>query len=172
LPATAEAWRAGQLDERHLRVIQTFIRELPEAIAPDTVERAERFLAEQATQLRPDQLEKVAHRCAITINPDGKFSDVDRARQCGFSWGPQRRDGMSIGRLIAPPQAGGTPTPELRANIDARFARFAAPGMCNPDDPAPCVTGEPADEIAAHDLRSHPQRQHDALNAGYEISHN
>ncbi|MBO0863654.1 MAG: HNH endonuclease [Mycobacterium sp.] len=155
LPATAEAWRAGQLDEQHLRVIQTFIRDLPEAIPADTVERAERFLAEQATQLRPDQLEKVAHRCAITINPDGKFSDADRARQRGFSWGPQRRDGMSIGKLVA--------SPELRANLDAWFARFAAPGMCNPDDATPCVTGEPAQDVK--DLRSHAQRQHDALNA-------
>ncbi|MGH3635173.1 HNH endonuclease signature motif containing protein [Mycobacterium sp.] len=144
LPATAEVWRAGELDEQHLRVIQTFRRELPDHIAPDTVERAERFLAEQATRLRPDQLEKIAHRCAITINPDGKFSDDDRARQRGFSWGAQRRDGMSIGKLIA--------SPELRANLDAWFARFAAPGMCNPDD------------VANSDLRSHPQRQHDALN--------
>jgi hypothetical protein len=157
LPATTAAWRAGVLDEQHLRVIQTFMRDLPEAIAPDTVERAEYFLAEQANELRPDQLEKVAHRCAITINPDGKFSDDDRARQRGFSWGTQRRDGMSIGKLVA--------CPELRANLDAWFARFAAPGMCNPDEPTPCVTGEPADDIAANDLRSHPQRQHDALNA-------
>jgi hypothetical protein len=156
LPATAQAWRDGHLDEQHLRVIQTFIRELPEAIAPDTVERAERFLAEQATQLRPDQLEKVAQRCAITINPDGKFSDTDRARQRGFSWSPQRRDGMSIGKLVA--------SPELRANLDAWFARFAAPGMCNPDDPTPCVGGDTADDVAGKDLRSHAQRQHDALN--------
>lgn len=155
LPATAQAWRAGRLDEQHLRVIQTFIRELPEAIAPDTVERAERFLAEQATQLRPDQLEKVANRFAITINPDGKFSDADRARQRGFSWGAQRRDGMSMGKLIA--------SPELRANLDSWFARFAAPGMCNPDDPTPCVAADPPDDVT--DLRSHPQRQHDALNA-------
>ena len=52
----------------------------------DTVERAERFLAEQSAELRPDQLEKVANRCAVLINPDGKFSDVDRARQRGFTW--------------------------------------------------------------------------------------
>ena len=41
----------------------------------------------------------------------------------------------------------------------------ALPGMCNPDDHIPCVTGEPADDAAATDLRSHAQRQHDALNA-------
>ena len=30
LPATAKAWRAGLLDEQHLRVIQTFVRDLPQ----------------------------------------------------------------------------------------------------------------------------------------------
>ena len=129
LPATAEAWRSGMLDEQHLRVIQTFVRDLPEITPVNVVERAERFLAQQAATLRPDQLEKVAHRCAVLINPDGKFSDTDRARQRGFTWSPQRRDGMSIGKLIA--------TPELRANLDAWLARFAAPGVCNPDDQPP-----------------------------------
>lgn len=157
LPATARVWRDGQLDEQHLRVIQTFIRDLPEATAASTVEEAERFLAEQATALRPDQLEKVANRYATLINPDGKFSDEDRARQRGFTWCGQRRDGMSIARLIA--------TPELRANLEAWFARFAAPGTCNPDDPAPCIDGQPSEDVAARDLRSLAQRQHDALNA-------
>ncbi|MCV7090484.1 HNH endonuclease signature motif containing protein [Mycobacterium interjectum] len=157
LPATAEAWRHGLLDEQHLRVIQTFFRGLPQATPVDAVARAERFLARQATKLRPDQLEKVAQRCATRINPDGKYSDTDRARQRGFTWCGQRPDGMSVGKLVA--------SPELRANIDAWLARFAAPGMCNPDDETACVTGEPDDDRARRDSRSHAQRQHDALNA-------
>ena len=157
LPATAQVWREGLLDEQHLRVIQTFVRDLPEETLAATVEDAERFLAEQAALLRPDQLEKAAHRAALLINPDGKFSDADRARQRGFTWSAQRADGMSIGKLIA--------SPELRANLDAWMARFAAPGMCNPDDETPCVTGQPDDEVASKDLRTPAQRQHDALNA-------
>ncbi len=157
LPATAKAWRDGMLDGQHLRVIQTFVRDLPDGIPVDAVARAERFLARQATKLRPDQLEKTANRCALQLNPDGKFSDADRARQRGFTWCGQRADGMSVGKLVA--------SPELRANIDAWLARFAAPGMCNPDDEKPCVDGEPGDELASRDTRSHAQRQHDALNA-------
>src|SRR5262245_52290396 len=38
LPATAQAWRDGMLDGQHLRVIQTFFHELPEAVPVDTVE--------------------------------------------------------------------------------------------------------------------------------------
>jgi hypothetical protein len=157
LPATAHAWRDGKLDAQHLRVIQAFFHDLPDATPADTVEDAERFLAEQATKLRPDQLERAAHRIALYINPDGKFSDSDRARQRGFTWCGQRRDGMSIGKLIA--------SPELRANIDAWLARFAAPGMCNPDDESPCITDEPAEEFVGRDARTPAQRQHDALNA-------
>jgi hypothetical protein len=97
----------------------------------------------------------------VLINPDGKFSDTDRVRQRGFTWCGQRADGMSLGKLIA--------SPELRANLDAWMARFAARGMCNPQDQTPCVTGEPADEVASTDLRSHAQRQHEALNAGCQI---
>ena len=150
LPATAQVWRDGLLDPQHLKVIQTFVRDLPSDTPPETVESAERFLAEQATALRPDQLEKVANRCAVLINPDGKFSDIDRARRRGFTWAPQRADGMSIGKLVA--------SPELRANLDAWLARFAAPGACNPDNENSCAADEP-------DTRSHAQRQHDALNA-------
>jgi hypothetical protein len=157
LPATARAWRDGLLDGQHLRVIQTFVRDLPEAVPVATVDKAERFLAQQATKLRPDQLEKAAHRCALLLNPDGQFSDADRARQRGFTWYGQRSDGMSIGKLVA--------SPELRASLDAWLARFAAPGMCNPDDQIPCIAGEPTQESASGDLRSHAQRQHDALNA-------
>lgn len=157
LPATARAWRDGMLDGQHLRVIQTFVRDLPQDIPAETVDKAERFLAHQARQLRPDQLEKVAHRCALRLNPDGKFSDADRARQRGFTWCGQRPDGMSVGKLFA--------SPNLRAHLDAWLAKFAAPGMCNPDDESPCVTGEPSEEAAGRDRRTHSQRQHDALDA-------
>ena len=157
LPATAVAWRDGVLDAQHLRVIQTFVRDLPQDTPVAIVEHAEKQLAEHAAHIRPDQLQKAADRAAVLINPDGKFSDADRARQRGFTWSGQRHDGMSVGTLVA--------TPELRANIDAWLARFAAPGMCNPDDETPCVTGHPDDDVASKDLRAPAQRQHDALNA-------
>lgn len=157
LPATAAAWHDGVLDGEHLHVIQQFFRDLPEATPPQVVTEAEVFLAEQAGRVRPDQLAKIAIRYAQQINPDGRFTDRDRAIRRGFIWSAQRRDGMSIGRLVA--------TPELRANIDAWLARFAAPGMCNPSDETPCVAGEPTRDAGIHDMRSYAQRNHDALNA-------
>ena len=157
LPASAKAWDAGLLDTEHLRVIQKFVRELPDDLHPAQAARAEAFLAEQATRLRPDQLLTVAAVLADRLNPDGRFSDAHRSRQRGFTWGRQRPDGMSEGRLIA--------TPELRATVDALLAKFAAPGRCNPADAVPCVAGEPAPEVAERDRRTHAQRQHDALGA-------
>ena len=158
LPATAKVWDAGLLDGEHLRTIQTFIRDLPEHLPLGEVEKAEAFLAEKATELRPDQLRKVADQLAVRLNPDGKFSDQERALRRGFIWcGGQRPDGMSVGKLIASAQ--------LRAELDAWFAKFAAPGMCNPDDQSPTVAGEPSQDVIDRDARGHSQRQHDALSA-------
>lgn len=158
LPETAKAWSAGILDPEHLRVIQRFVRELPVDVPPVDAERAEAFLAEKAAELRPDQLEKLADQLLLRLNPDGRFSDEDRARRRGFTWcGGQGPDGMSVARLIA--------TPELRAMIESWLAKFAAPGMCNPDDQSPTTTGEPSQDVIDRDARSCAQRQHDALAA-------
>jgi hypothetical protein len=55
--------------------------------------------------------------------------------------------------------------PECRATVEAVLAKWAAPGMCNPDDAAPCVDGEPSEEAVQGDTRSAGQRNHDALTA-------
>ncbi|APE16319.1 HNH endonuclease signature motif containing protein [Mycolicibacterium pallens] len=136
LPMTGKAWDAGLLDGEHVRVIQKFFRDLPDHVGTVEIEKAERTLAEHAQTMRPDQLEKIADRLAVHLNPDGQYSEEDRARKRGFMWcGGQRADGMSVGKLVA--------DPALRSMLDAWLAKFAAP---EPDDP-----------------RSHAQRQHDAL---------
>ncbi len=156
-PATAEVWRAGLLDDEHIRVIQKFLDDLPVDLPLGKQERAEQLLAEHATNLRPDQLAKYAAQLASRLNPDGKFSDEDRARKRSFTWGPQQLDGMSQGRLWA--------DPALRAYLDAWLAKYAAPGMRNPADQTPVVTGTPSEAAITGDARSHGQRQHDALTA-------
>lgn len=154
-PATAEAWRAGELDVEHVRVIQRFLADLPIAVSRTDREGAEAFLAEHAQKLRTDQLARLAAQLAIILNPDGTFSDADRALRRGFTWGRQRADGMSEGRLCA--------TPSLRAELDALFAKFAGPGMCNPGDQSPRVDGKPTPQQADADRRTVAQRHHDAL---------
>lgn len=53
--------------------------------------------------------------------------------------------------------------PELRATLDALFAKLAAPGYCNPDDDGPCVDAVPSQDQISSDTRTAAQRTHDAL---------
>ena len=156
-PGTAEAWRRGSLDVEHVRIIQKFLEHLPFDVARGVREEAEVFLAEHALRMRPDQLSRVAHRLALEINPDGEFSDEDRARKRSVVVGRQQPDGMSEIRIRA--------TPELRSYVEAVFAKYAAPGMCNPADQTAVTDGQPATEQAQADTRTIGQRQHDALTA-------
>jgi Domain of unknown function (DUF222) len=156
-PGTAEAWRDGGLDSEHVRVIQRFLGQLPFDVPPRVREEAEVFLAGHALQMRPDQLSRLAHRLALEINPDGEFSDEDRAHKRSLVMGRQQPDGMSEIRIQA--------TPELRSYVEAVFAKYAAPGMCNPADQTAVTEGEPAPAQVQADTRTIGQRQHDALTA-------
>ncbi|MCV7079235.1 13E12 repeat family protein, partial [Mycobacterium szulgai] len=82
------------------------------------------------------------------LNPDGNYTDEDRARKRGLSLGKQEHDGMS--------RLSGYVDPELRATLEAVEAKLAAPGMCNRDDEAPVVDDQPSAEAARRDLRSKP----------------
>jgi Domain of unknown function (DUF222) len=189
LPATAQGWKTGRLDPAHVAEIVSFFAEIPADTPVEVQEDSEKFLAEKATELRPDQLKRLAKKLALTINPDGKFSEQDRVRKSGFRWESQRRDGMSKGVLWA--------TPQLRAHLDAFFAKHAEHGMCLPDDDQPATEAptrpatpvdddQPATEAparrdtavdatdaapagstpdsAVRDFRTPSQRRHDALN--------
>lgn len=155
LEGTAQQWHAGTLDPEHVTVIAGCLADLPAETPFDKRQWAEQFLADKAAQLRPDQLATVAHRLAATLNPDGNFSDVDRARKRGVVIGRQHTDGMS--------PITGWLNPELRASLDAVLGKLAAPGMCNPEDHSPRVDGDPDPEVAGRDRRTTPQRTHDAL---------
>jgi Domain of unknown function (DUF222) len=157
LPATAEAQRNGDLGPGHVTVIRSFWHRIPEFVDIETRAKAEAHLAGLAGEYRPDELAKLADKLTDCLNPDGDFTDVDRARRRGLSIGKQDIDGMS--------PISGYLTPEARATIDAVFAKLAAPGMCNPDDIEPCVSGTPSQAAIENDTRTGAQRNHDALNA-------
>ncbi|WP_077077303.1 HNH endonuclease signature motif containing protein [Mycobacterium numidiamassiliense] len=157
LPATAAAQRAGRLGAGHVSVIRRFCHQLPGFIDLDTREHAEAQLARLGSQYRPDQLAQLANRLTDCLNPDGSYTDDDRARRRGLTLGNQETNGMSALR--------GWITPELRATLEAVWAKLAAPGMCNPTDDTPCVDGAPTQDAIDRDSRSSAQRQHDGLNA-------
>ncbi|OBK52891.1 HNH endonuclease signature motif containing protein [Mycobacterium sp. 1081908.1] len=157
LAATAAAQRAGQAGAGHVRVIRRFLEELPCWVDAGTREQAEADLAKLAAEYRPEQVGLWADLIAQYVNPDGSYTDEERARRRGLSLGKQGIDGMSALR--------GWLTPEARATLEAVLAKTAAPGMCNPEDDTPVVDDPPDEQAQRRDTRSAAQRNHDGLNA-------
>lgn len=157
MAATAWAQRAGVLGPGQVAVIRRFCHQLPGWVDAATRDSAEAQLAKRGSQFRPEQLAGLADRLADCLNPDGTYTDEDRARRRGLTLGRQEADGMSALR--------GWLTPEARATVEAVLAKLAAPGMCNPYDQTPCVDGAPSEQAIERDVRSVAQRQHDGLNA-------
>ena len=155
LPATAQAQRNGDLGAGHVTVIRNFFHRLPDFVDIETRQKAEAQLARLAGEHRPDELAKLADTLTDCLNPDGDFTDTDRARRRGITIGRQDSDGMSpiTGHL----------SPEARATFDAVLAKLAAPGMCNSADVEPCVGGTPSQAAIQGDTRTAGQRNHDAL---------
>ncbi|GKU42572.1 hypothetical protein NJB14192_45550 [Mycobacterium montefiorense] len=146
LAATATAQRAGQLSREHVAVIRRFYHQLPGWIDIETRTHAEADLARLGSQYRPDQLAGLADRLTDCLNPDGSCTDDDRAHRRGVTVGNQQANGMSA--------LTGWLTPELRATLEAVLAKLAAPGMCNPNDEAPCTDGAASQDAIDHDVRS------------------
>ncbi|ARR79807.1 MULTISPECIES: HNH endonuclease signature motif containing protein [Mycobacterium] len=155
LAATAAAQRAGDLGAGQVAVIRKFYHQLPGWVSAAAREFAEAQLAGFGTQFGPEHLTELARGMSNALNPDGIFTDEDRARSRGVTLGNQQPDGMSELR--------GLITPELRATFEAVEAKLGAPGMCNPLDDTPCVEGTPSQEAIDRDTRSKAQRNHDAL---------
>lgn len=155
LAATAAGQREGELGPGQVAVIRTFCHQLPGWIDQGTREQVEARLAKEGSRFRPEQLAELAGTLADCLNPDGNYTDEDRARHRGVLLGPQGPDGMCElrGRL----------TPEARATLEEVLAKLAAPGMCNPLDEKPCVDGAPSQEAIDKDGRGAAQRNHDAL---------
>lgn len=141
LTATAAAQRQGLIGDGHVTVIRNFLAHLPSSIDVSTWEAAEKDLAGKACDFRPDQVATYARELMALLHPDGDYTEDERARKRGLSLGAQQFDGMSrISGLI---------TPELRALLEAAWAKLAAPGAGIPDGDT--------------DTRSQPQRHHDAM---------
>ncbi len=160
-PHVAAVQAAGQVGAEHLRITRQFFKDLPADVDAQTRAAAEKDLARMAAQFGPEEFRKATALLLALLHPDGDFDDADRQRRRGLSIGAQGADGLSA--------ISGTLTPECRAVFEAILAKLAAPGMCNSDDPEPCVVGRPTAEQIANDGRSPAQRCHDGLLAAGRI---
>ncbi len=156
LAATAAAQAAGLINGEHVDKIRDAMNHIPGLVDTPTREQIETELVRLAAGVGPTELKKAADRVLFLLDQDGpEPDDTERARKRGLHVSPQRRDGTV--------DVKGTLTPEAWAIYEAIFAKTAAPGMCNPDDENPCLSGTPSQEQIDTDHRTLAQRQHDAL---------
>jgi len=156
LACTALAQGHGVINREHVKVVREAMGRIPAGVDSLTRAQIEVDLVRTAIGVGPKELKDNAERILFLLDQDGpEPDDAERARRRGVSKGPQGPDKM-IGLR-------GTLTPEAWAIYEAIFAKWAAPGMCNPDDENPCVSGTPSQAQIDADSRSLAQRQHDAL---------
>jgi hypothetical protein len=150
LPALAAAVEAGAVGEDHIRAICRAVDVLPAAVSRVDVAAAEQTLVAHAATVDAGIVIKLGQRIADYLNPDGLFSDEDRAWRRAVHLGAQGPDGMS--------RLSGYLDPEARAYFEAVDAAVR-PGRHQPNtDPD------------ARDDRSPAQRCHDALKLGLETA--
>jgi hypothetical protein len=114
LPALAEAVAAGAVGEDHIRAVCAAVDTLPSCVSPVDVADAERTLVRHATKLDAAVVTKLGHRIADYLNPDGRFTDVDRARRRGVCLGPQGPDECRDSPAYWIPRPGPTSKPWKR----------------------------------------------------------
>lgn len=142
LAEVGAAVEAGRIGDDHITAITRALDELPAKVASADRERAERTLVRHAGEQDAKFVTAVGHRIAANVNPDGNFSDEDRARRRNLVLGRQGPDGMS--RLT------GCIDPETRAYLEPIIAAVR-PGHRQPEAPE------------QRDVRTSGQRAHDAL---------
>ena len=156
LPVVALAQAAGLITPEHVKVIREAVRDLPGSASTADRETFEMALVREALGVGPKALAESAADRLFLLDQDGPVPDErERQRKRGVTVGTQRRDGTTTitGQL----------DPEAIAVWEPLFAKFAAPGMCNPADDHPCTLGTPTQEQIDHDYRTPAQRQHDAM---------
>ncbi|MEU1431027.1 DUF222 domain-containing protein, partial [Nocardia sp. NPDC005746] len=127
LPVTAEAFAAGEISRDHVRHILDVMNHLPLDVPVEARVEAEQILVDYSRSGWPDDLLKIGRDILARLDPDGKVvSDADRRRRRGITLCRPGVDGMT--------RIEGWITPELRALLDAAFAKLARPGMCNVED--------------------------------------
>ena len=157
LACTAAAPARGQITPEHVEVIRKSITKLPGFVDAGTREQFEADLVRTAVGVGPKEVGDVAELTLFLLDQDGPApDDTERNRTRGITIGPQKRRGGNS-------TLSGELTPEARAVLEVIFAKYAAPGMCNPADPEPCTSGTPTQAQIDNDHRSLAQRQHDAL---------
>ena len=156
LAATAAAQALGLISREHVEVIGKGMTKLHHQTDPATRDQIEVDWVRHAVGTGPKELADTVARKLFLLDQDGPApDDAERQRTRGLTKGKQLPNGN------VPVQ--GEMSPEAWAIWEAIFAKYAAPGMCNPADDQPCTAGTPTQAQIDNDKRTIAQRRHDAM---------
>jgi Domain of unknown function (DUF222) len=156
LPAVAIAQRMGMLTHEHVEILRKGIAKIPGWVHPSERDQIEADWVRHGVADGPKTLRDQIDQTLFLLDQDGAPpKDAERHRRRGARMSPQHHDTMT--------EFTATLTPACRAVWQVLFAKFAAPGMCNPADDQPCLSGTPRQAQIDADTRTLAQRQHDAL---------
>ena len=153
-PVMADAQRRGELSPEQVAVIDTELRKVDgPGHDPARVEHGEQFLVAQAATFGPEDLRRIAVRVVDAIDPDGSLPDDEHHQARRYFLLRGAMDGSFRGEFRLTPEVGH----KLKTVLDS----LAAPVITR------YQTGDDADgqltpQVEA-DLRTRPQRLHDAL---------
>ena len=117
--------------------IRGAIKRLPCWVDTVTAAQFEVDLVRVAVGVGPKELRDTADLRLFLLDQDGPVpDDAERARKRHFTTTAQGRDAMTA--------ASANFTPEAWAVWEVIFAKYAAPGMCNPADANPAPRAPPA----------------------------
>ncbi|MCJ0904383.1 HNH endonuclease signature motif containing protein [Rhodococcus sp. ARC_M6] len=164
LAGTGEGVRDGDIGRDHISSIADVMHKVPNAVDFEARQSLEMILAEYARTGTPEGVTAAGVEALAWLNPDGALTDDrDRRRRRYLNVRHQDVDLMS--------RISGELDPVARARLDVVLAKWARPGMNNPDDPE-SPTGDSSEvresdivAAAARDTRSAGQRNHDAFSA-------
>jgi hypothetical protein len=143
----AAAQDAGEISERHARIVIDTIGKLPDEITADFGEQIEAELVDYATRFDPHQLNQLARRIGYYYDQDGKLDDTAHREKTRGIAVHQRPDGSCSGTFE------GT----------AEFAEFLLLTFDALGKPKPEIDG-------CKDPRTAAQRRHDALLEGLKLN--
>ncbi|MEE2031480.1 HNH endonuclease signature motif containing protein [Rhodococcus chondri] len=166
LPVTARALADGRASAAHGEAVRKVVEKIPGRFDSDAREQIDEILGILARSSTPEDITTAGIALLARLDPDGALPDErDRKARRSLRVGPQGADLMSSLR--------GDLHPATRAKLEAILAKWARPGMNNPDDPdsprgsidRPELDPMAIEQAAKRDLHAPDQRLHDAFDA-------
>ena len=139
-PEVAAAQAAGEISERHAKVIVATIDKLPDEVQAEHGEQIESDLVGFAKRFDPHQFARIAKRLRYCYDQDGRFNEVDYRNKVRELTITQRPDGSST----------------IKGEATAELTEFLLTTLDALGKPLPETDG-------VKDPRTAAQRRHDAL---------